>query len=126
MYKFTNPILEEIQDTDRLLAKVYKKVATALAKKGNTEGRKNFLKKMFDTIKHSKSIKDEIEKNAREAEQSLTQWRPPEQYIDRSYLGVWPPDEAVSHVTIQNERGRQDKQPKDRATHSNGIHGLPS
>jgi hypothetical protein len=67
MYYYTNPILEDIQAADYILIKAYRKIATALKKKGDISGYKKYVKKMFDEIKHRKQIQKEIELNEREA-----------------------------------------------------------
>lgn len=66
MYKFTNPILEDLKETDTLLIRAYKKVAKACARQGNESAKKAWLKKMFDAIRHRKGIQQEIEQNERD------------------------------------------------------------
>lgn len=126
MYKYTNPILEVIQDTDKLLANTYHKIAIALAKKGNVRASKDWFKKWSEALKHLKNTRKEIETNEREAEQSLAVWRNP----DFSPGGdVWSPNSNQqlgdgSYLSFEDPIGGQDQQSTDRGFDSEGIHGL--
>lgn len=73
MLHLTNPILKEIKDADGLLIKLYRKIAKALKKKGDLQGYRKYIKKMFEEINHRKTIQQEIELNEREASVSTNE-----------------------------------------------------
>lgn len=67
MLQLTNPILEEIRETDNLLIRTYRKVARTLQARGDANGFKCYLRKMFKTYEHLKLVQQEIDLNEREA-----------------------------------------------------------